>query len=465
MRIVQKLQEWLIKPIFGSHPHARELGVISELIDNNPKIAQLAHNDITSGKRADTGRKGMSGDQVVRVLLLKQIHNISYRELEFHLQDSIAFRSFARAPRTKPWTWTTLQSNIKRLRPQTLEQINRVLLQVANTAGIEKGRKVRTDCTAIESNIHKPSDSSLLWDGIRVLTRLLREVKEKVPSANIHFTDHTKRARRRQFAIDFPASGNKRKNHLLNNYKELLKVAGKTCGYVRTACEQLKADKLTPRSVGEVIASESLRLELSAKLDTMLRVIDQTTRRVLNDEKVPAAEKVLSFFETHTDVIVKGERDVVFGHKMCLTSGASSLILDCFIEPGNPADATLVQPVLKRQIEIYAQPPRQASFDGGFASAENLRVAKEELGAQDVAFHKKCGLKVEDMTRSKSIYRRLRNFRAGIEGIISALKGRGMNRCTWRSQDSLESFRSYVWGCVLAFNLLTFARIVLSSVT
>ena len=150
---------------------------------------------------------------------------------------------------------------------------------------------------------------------------------------------------------------------------------------------------------------------------------------------------------------------------MCLTTGASSLILDCFIEQGNPADSTLVQPVLQRQIDIYKQPPRQASFDGAFASKENLRVAKEVLGVEDVAFHKKCGLKIEDMARSHSVYRRLRNFRSGIEGIISALKGRGMDRCTWRSQDSLQSFRSYAWSCVLAFNVLVLARHVLSALS
>ena len=134
--------------------------------------------------------------------------------------------------------------------------------------------------------------------------------------------------------------------------------------------------------------------QLKRCLEGVERVIDQTTRRAIHGEQVLAEEKLLSLFETHTDVIVKGERDVVFGHKMCLTSGASSLILDCLVDEGNPADSTLVRPLLERQIDIYGKPPRQASFDGGFASKENLRAAKEELGVQDVAFHKKCGLAI-----------------------------------------------------------------------
>ena len=129
-----------------------------------------------------------------------------------------------------------------------------------------------------------------------------------------------------------------------------------------------------------------------------------------------------------------------------------------FVEHGNTADSNLVRPALERQIDIYGRPPRQASFDGGFASRANLRLAKDELGVQDVAFHKKCGLEIKDMVRSSWVYRRLKNFRSGMEGLISALKSGGMDRCVWRSHASLESFRSYVWACVLAFNVAVLAR-------
>ena len=232
----------------------------------------------------------------------------------------------------------------------------------------------------------------------------------------------------------------------------------KTCGYARAALEQLKPENLTAGDITEQLAAEALSLQLSGFLKTTERIIDQTSRRVLRGEKVPANEKVLSLFETHTDVIVKGERDVVFGHKVCLTSGSSSLILDCSVEDGNPADASLVRTTLERQIEIYGKPPRQVSFDGGFASKENLRIAKDDLKIRDVVFHKKCGLDINEMASSPWVYRQLKRFRSGIEGIISALKGAGMDRCSWRSQGVLTSFRSYVWACVLAFNAMVIAR-------
>ena len=459
MRVLRSIQAWLLKPVLGDHPHAQHLAVIADLLDSHPEIAQLAHDDLTRDRDSDKGRKGMSGDQAVRILLLKKMHRLSYRELEFHLQDSTAFRGFVCAPRRDPWAWTTLQSNIKRLRPETLERINQLLLKTAKAAGIENGSKARTDCTAVESNIHPPTDSSLLCDGVRVLTRLLVRARAKVPSAGVAFTDHHRRARRRLQAITFPAKGKKRGAHLRRNYQDLLKVSRKTLGYARAALERLKPENLPSSSgVAERSIAEDLSRELERYVELMARVITQTTRRVIDGEQVPANEKILSLFETHTDVIVKGERDVVFGHKVCLTAGASSLILDCFIEPGNPADSTLVRPALQRQVDIYGQGPRQVSFDGAFASQENLRLAKDEFGVEDVAFHKKSGLKIEDMARSPWVYRRLRNFRSGIEGLISGLKSGGMDRCRWRSQDTLESFRSYVWACVLAFNVAVLAR-------
>ena len=127
--------------------------------------------------------------------------------------------------------------------------------------------------------------------------------------------------------------------------------------------------------------------------------MDQTQRRVLGGEKVPASEKVVSLFEEHTDIIEKGARESIFGHKLYVTIGKSSLILDALLVQGNPADSQQVEPLLRRQCQLYGRYPRQASFDGGFASLNNLKWAKEE-GVQDVAFAKKCGLTIENMVRS-----------------------------------------------------------------
>ncbi len=171
---------------------------------------------------------------------------------------------------------------------------------------------------------------------------------------------------------------------------------------------------------------------------------------------MPAGEKIFSLFETHTDIIVKGNRDIQYGHKLNLSTGKSGLILDVVIEAGNPADTDRLLPMLDRHIENYGAAPRQLAADGGYASKDNLAAAKTR-GVEDVAFHKKRGLSIEDMVKSHWVYRQLRNFRAGIEAGISCLKrAYGLARCTWKG---LTHFRAFVWSSVVAHNLALLARL------
>jgi IS5 family transposase len=255
------------------------------------------------------------------------------------------------------------------------------------------------------------------------------------------YADHTRRAKRRMLAIQHTGSKPKRNRA----YRDLLKVANKTLGYAQRATRHLEGHS----------GAEKLAGELTHYTRLLEQVISQTRRRVLEGEKVPASDKLVSLFEPHTDIIRKDRRDTLYGHKVFLTGGASGLILDCTIERGNPADASMTLPMLERQMALYGRPPRQAALDGGFASKDNLKEAKG-LPVADVCFQKKRGLKVSEMARSSWVYKRLRDFRAGIEGMISFLKRAfGLGRCTWRGA---ESFASYVHASILAANLLTLAR-------
>jgi len=386
----------------------------------------------------------MSGDQVLRVLLLKQMNGFSYRELEFPLADSVTYRTFCRFGALEPTpTRATLAENLKKVRALTLEAIGAMVIRYAAEMGVERGRKVRVDSTVVETNVHAPTDSSLLWDGVRVLTRLFKRADERFGFGL--YTDHTRRAKRRM--LEAQHTGSKRKREAA--YRDLLKVAEKSMGYAQRALKHLEGNREAQRLADEIAHyTEHLR-----------QAIDQTRRRVFDGEKVPASEKLVSLFEPHTDIIVKDRRDTLYGHKIFVTGGASGLILDCKIEAGNPADTTLALPMLERQEALYGRPPRQAAMDGGFASKDNLKDAKT-LGVQDVCFQKKRGLKVSEMTRSSWVYKRLRDFRAGIEGLISFLKRAfGLDRCTWRG---VESFESYVQASVLTANLLTLARHLLA---
>lgn len=425
------------------HPHARELEAISRILEEEAGMAERVGQDLVRGvKNPQTGRAGMSGDQVLRVLLIKQMNGFSYEELHFHLLDSASYRTFCRfgALEGVP-SRAAVAQNVKKVRAQTLEEINRVLLKRAASEGVERGRTVRIDSTVVETNIHEPQDSALLWDAVRVLTRLLGQAEATAGFAQ--WRDHRKRAKRRMLAIQRAPTQEKRKPL----YRDLLKVSQKVLGYARCARNAL-ADSAQERV-------RRLAFALNHYLRLLERVMDQAERRVFQGEKVSATEKVVSLFEPHTDVIVKDGRDTLFGHKVYLSGGASGLVLDCVITPGNPSDTALSTRMLQRQKEIYGRPPRQAALDGGFTSKQNLREAKE-LGVQDVCFAKKRGLKVPDMVKSTWVYKKLRDFRAGIEGMISFLKRAfGLERCTWRGE---LSFQSYVWSGVVAANLLTLAR-------
>jgi len=451
MRRVRNLQPELQEPWLEVE-HAKELAGISKILDENPRIRELVAQDLheATGARADTGATGMSAEQVLRALIIKQINGFSYRELAFHLEDSRTYRRFCRlgVMESAP-SKSTLAGNIKALQAGTLEKMNRLLVEAALNDGVESGRKVRVDSTVVESNIHHPTDSGLLWDGVRVLVRLMKRARRELGPELVRFHDRSQRARRRRKQINDAHFQRQR----VGPYRDLLKVAVETLGYATEVRDLLRES----HDVGPVQAGilDAVAEQLDEYLPLVQRLIDQTRRRVLEGETVPADEKVVSIFEPHTDIIRKGGRETFYGHKICLAGGASSMVLDCVVLDGNPPDSTLATRMVERQREVLGKVPRQVAFDGAFASKDNLATIKQ-VGVEDVAFAKKQGLQISDMARSSWVYKRLRNFRAGIEGVISMLKRVfGLARCSWRS---LRSFKGYVWSSILACNLMLMAR-------
>lgn len=437
-----RLSQIPLTPAGIDHPHAKELEAISAILDSMPKVSELALQDlIRPGVKVDRGAPGMSGDQVIRAAIIKQMNGFSYEELAFHLQDSITYGRFCligiaeEAPAA-----STLQENIKRLTPATWEAVNRCVVAHAQADGIEDGEKVRIDCTVTGTNIHPPDDAWQLWDTVRVLTRLLSQAAEA--GFDLTFSDRTLRAKRRRLDV----MNAKKQGPRRRAYRDLIKVTEEVIGFAVRAIDALPV--LNPFAAG-------FAAELGHFVELGKKVVDQTRRRVLDGETVSAKDKVLSIFEPHTDIIIKDRRETQFGHKLCLTAGASSLVVDVVVENGNPADAKLVEPMLDRVIDIYGKAPRQAALDGGFASHANLGSAKAR-GVEDVCFTKGRGIPVTDMVKDSWVYKRLRRFRAGVEGVISFLKRSfGLRRCTWRGE---QGFKSYVWASVVACNLLIVAR-------
>jgi len=431
---------------------AKELQQMSRVLDATPKVIDLAYQDLTRSARPTTGREGMTAEQVLRCAILKQYRQLTYEELAFHLEDSDAFRSFSRLDMGQYPSKSILQENIKSLREETWETIHREIIGYAAKEKIETGRKVRVDATCVETDIHHPTDSSLLVDGIRLVTRLLDEGKELSPTPSYEYSDHRRVAKKRLMTI----LNAKKETVREKAYKDLLMYAGKVREYALAAIPELYAHK--GREISDLFAGKVLAEELERAIGILGKVIDQTERRIFKKESVPASEKVVSFFEEHTDIIVKKRRETEFGHKIFLTGGTSTMILDCLITRGNPADSEQYIPMLERHKETYGCLPRQVSADGGFASKDNLVYAKGH-GVKDAVFAKKRGLSVLGMAKSTWVYKVLRNFRAGIEAGISILKRAfGLDRCTWKGW---EGFRRYVLSSIVSYNLLVLARIKL----
>jgi len=428
---------------------SKKLEKMSEVLQKDMSFLKKVAEDFKTPKESPAGAKGMTIEQVVRVAILKQLRQLGYEDLSDELSDNISYRRFAKIHDGEVPGKTTLNENIKRISPEGWEEIHKATVRIAKELDIEKGKRVRVDSTDVESNIHYPTDGELLWDCVRVIDRIIEGVIGEYPDMEIGYHNHTMRAKKRRYRIVNTSSKEKREEA----YKDLLKVSSLTGGYGELCVEQL--EKMVRQ--GDIEA-RVYKDELSGYLETLKTIINQTQRRVLKGEKVEAKDKLVSIFETHSDILTKGKRKVVFGHKILLSGGESNLILDCMIERGNWSDAEIFGKAIDRLKERYDFHPEEIATDGGFASKANYDYAVGE-GIEKVLFTKKCSSKIAELVKTSRAYKRLKKFRAGIEGCISAAKrAYGLSRCAWKGW---RSFQSYVWLGVIAFNLSIMANVLL----
>jgi len=429
---------------YSDHEYGVRLRKLSQILDQHPEILGLIAADLIDECASAVGRTGLSAESVLRCLLLKQQRGFSYEQLAFHLSDSQTYRTFTRLPAHLSPSRSCLQSTIRRITPHTLERAHQVLTSSLLGKGMVSLDKLRIDSTVVASDIAPPSDSQLLNDGVRVISRLLAKSKTET-GLTVRFTDKRKAARSLAFRI-FNAKKATR-NEL---YPELLKAA---------RCVLKQADRARQQVTEGAAASTSCQKWLDALAhyrNLTSRVVEQTQRRVLGGEQVPCADKIVSLFEPHTDIIVKGFRDVQYGHKINLSSEASGFITALSIEDGNPGDKTLFLPVLGYHQRVLGKLPRSVVADGGYASQANV-AAGRAMGLRHVVFHKPVGVSLTAMGVKSKTFDALRHFRAGIEGNISELKRAfGASKAKWKGHDG---FKAFVWASVLSYNLVRLARL------
>lgn len=428
---------------YSKHELGIQLESLSRILDEHTEILPLIEKDLIGTSVKNVGRNGLSVESVFRCLLLKQQLQVSYEKLSFHLSDSLSYRTFTRLPEGLSPSRSGLQSTIRSIHPETLRKVYDVLSIKWVDEGKMSLEKCRIDSTVVKSHITPPSDSQLLNDSIRVLSRYFAKSQSKT-GVKIRFTDKRKASKSLAFAI-FNAK-NAVKETL---YPQMLILARVVLRQADRALNKIEAEvKTTPKIEKWINDVEHFR-------SLMLQVIYQTHSRVIDGISVPASEKIVSIFEEHTDIIVKGFRDTQYGHKVNLSTEKNGFITYFSIEDGNPADKDLFLPVLKMHEEKYECLPTSVVCDGGYASKKNVSDGRS-LGLKHAVFHKRVGISYQSMGVKIKTFKKLRNFRAGVEGNISELKRSfGAGKAKWKGHDG---FKAFVWSSVICYNLVRMAR-------
>jgi IS5 family transposase len=432
------------------------LQAISDFLDNQKDMIEQVRCDLARGlKKAETGRSGLTPQQVLRSLVLMRIKNWNYRELRERIADGCTLRQFTDFYCLPVPRHDAFHRGFNRLMPETLKAINDLVVQTAVELGLEDGQKLRVDTTVVQTDIHHPTDNTLLWDVVRVVTRLIGRLAAALGRRRIKgFRDRTRSARRRMQEIQ-RMTARQRQQQQIGTYRELICIAEEVIESARTATRRARGkDTITDLTIAE------MRKEIEHFCGLGSRVIDQSRRRMLNGEQVPTAEKLYSIFEPHTDLIKRGkvQTPIEFGHKVFLAESAHGLITQYEVLDGNPIDEQHVVASLERHKQTFGDVPKLYGSDRGFFSERNVMSCKQE-GVKVVCIPQRGGTKAperEAYEKSRE-FKDGQRFRAGIEGRISVLfRGRGMKRCL---AEGRQRFELWVAAAVLANNLMKIAAL------
>jgi transposase, IS5 family len=419
--------------------------LIDTVLESYPHLIKILQADITKGvKNSPFGRKDTpSVEQIVRAAIYKEMKGLDYRELEYAQHDSRICANFIKLDERKPYSFQMFQSYISKIRQESLAKLLVEINKIAIEQGYEDMLSLRQDSTVVETNIHYPTNNALVWDCIKSSTNLLSALKEEI--GQLDYRDYTKNAKSTYFKINVCKSNDKRVDLFNKQLITFTKVINQTSNIIK-------------KKQGCSLKAMAIYVKLEHILPLMEQVYDMTYRRELLGENVPADEKLFSIYELHTDIIVKGGREVKFGHKVNIATGKSNLILDCQTVKGNPKDTDLFQPTLKRVIANYGGIPRDCACDGGYASNDNLQYARG-MGIANILFNKVVG-SMKNFVKSKNLETRLKKWRSGIEAVISNLKrGFNLQRCEWKGW---EHFQAKVLWSVIAYNFRVLTRMTLS---
>ena len=350
------------------------LAQIAALLDQEEEIIGRIRLDLERGlKRPAMGRGGLTPAQVLRSLVLMRVKSWDYRELRERIADGYSLRQFTHFYAQAVPQHCAFNRAFNRLTSESLRYINELIVQTAVALGLEDGDRLRVDTTVVQSEVHHPTDNTLLADAVRVITRLVRRVGEIVPRAASLFHNRNRSAKRRSQEIQRMTS-RERQTRQTRKYRELIEIAQEVVQSARVVLNE--SQKGTVSDVLEAAKLQGLRQEIEHHCQLGDKVIDQTHRRVLEGEKVPNAEKVFSIFEPHTDLIKRGKvwTPEEFGHKVFLAESEQGLITQYEVLKGNPHDQDHVEVSLEHHHDTFGHAPHCYAADRGFQSPDNEKA-------------------------------------------------------------------------------------------
>ena len=430
-----------------------------DLLLDDPQLVELVRRRLATRcpQSTRTGRLGIAPDRLLRCCVLKHLKGWSFRELERELRSNLIYRRFTRYDAEATPHFSTLSRLFALLGSGFTAKIHERVVAVACEQGVAQGRKLRTDTTVVETNIHYPTDSSLLGDGIRVLSRSLTRIATHCKHGTLAGVDHTRSVKHRLLEISRAAKSLTRANRrrMVQSYEKLLTLSGSLVRQAARVVERWQKHKLPV--VGNWPSVDAQISQLQHFLPLVKRVMHQTKERVRKGNS-QVIGKVLSLFEPHSEVIRKGKahKPNEFGRLVRLDEVENGIVSGYQVLHGNHADTNSFLPALENHQACFGRVPHLACADRGFFSPANERQA-QQLGVKRVVLPARGRLsRKRDALQKQRWFRRALRWRAGLEATSSTLKHPfSMARALYTGE---FGFERYVGWSVITKNLFSIAR-------
>jgi IS5 family transposase len=411
-------------------------------------------------KSKTRGRPGTPAEVVLRMLLLKHLRDYSFEELSREVRANLVYREFTRVGGGKTPDDKTMGRLARQLRPEVIRKIHDRVVAMAQEEKLIQGRRMRVDTTVVETNIHYPTDSSLLGDGVRVLTRVMKKISGIAGEVGAKLRDRSRSVKLGVLDIARAARSKvpQSQEKLKKAYSKLLDSTGRVMGQAKRFSQEIAQGVKQAVDTMQQAALEGLRQQIDTMLPRVQQVVQQTKTRIFGGD-THAENKILSLFEPSTEVIRKGKagKPNEFGKMVKVQEAENQIVIDYEVYDQKPSDSDLLIPSLQAHEEKLGCTPRLAAADAGFYSAKNEMEAKAK-GVKRVCVPSRSTKSAErKREQKKPWFRDGQKWRTGCEGRISVLKRRhGLNRSRYKDEDGMKR---WVGLGVIADNLINIGRL------